>query len=198
MDLIAVPHRLNEDTGLVRAVIEVPRGGRCKYGYDPEMQAFEYKQLLPEGMTWPLEFGFIPATLGEDGDPLDVMVLSDEPLPVGTVATVRLIGVIEAVQTEEGESLRNDRLLAVTEETHRYAQVKTVQDLGPKFLDHLTRFWVAYNGLRGRGFEVKAVRPAKEAMALIRRQPRGGPFAQAQSAPDPGGPEGARCGSVTH
>ncbi|MBS0295883.1 MAG: inorganic diphosphatase [Proteobacteria bacterium] len=185
MDLTAIPHRLNEATGLVRAVIEVPSGTRCKYSYDPETEAFEFDQLLPEGMTWPLEFGFIPATLGDDGDPLDIMVLSDEPLPVGAIASVRLIGVLEAVQTEHGESLRNDRLLAVTEETHRYAGVKTVEDLGPKFLEHLTRFWVAYNDLRGRRFEAQGVRSAEEAMALIRRQPGGGPFAQAESAPKP-------------
>lgn len=198
MDLTAIPHRLNEATGLVRAVIEVPSGTRCKYTYDPETEAFEYNQLLPEGMTWPLEFGFIPATRGEDGDPLDIMVLSDEPLPVGTLATVRLIGVLEAVQTEEGQSLRNDRLLAVTEETHRYAQVKTVDDLGPKFLEHLTRFWVAYNALRGRGFEAKGMRSPDEAMALIRRQPRGGPFAHAEGAPSASEADAAGRGAFTH
>ena len=65
--------------------------------------------LVPEGMTFPLNFGFIPSTKADDGDPLDVMVLHDESLPVGTLVAIRLLGIIEGEQTEDGKTLRNDR-----------------------------------------------------------------------------------------
>lgn len=74
--------------------------------------------MLPEGMSFPLEFGFVPGTRGEDDHPLDILVLGDEPSAVGTLLTVRLIGVIEAEQTEDEQTedertVRNGRILAV-------------------------------------------------------------------------------------
>ncbi|HLX36796.1 MAG TPA: inorganic diphosphatase [Candidatus Binataceae bacterium] len=84
-------------------VIETPKGSRNKYDYDPEPGAFKLAHVLAEGLAFPNDFGFIPSTLAEDGDPLDVMVLLDEPTAVGCVLTARLIGVIEGNQTEVTE-----------------------------------------------------------------------------------------------
>src|SRR5437868_1829024 len=116
-DLTALPHGLDADAGTCRAVVETPRGRRGKLAYDPESGLFEVGKTLPAGMMFPFDFGFVPSTLGDDGDPLDIMVLGDEPAPVGCLVEVRLVGVLTAEQQEDGESERNDRLLGVAVES---------------------------------------------------------------------------------
>ncbi len=97
-----LPHNLDRKTMTCRAVIETPKGSRSKFDYDEESGLFRLAGLLPEGMSFPLDFGFFPSTKAEDGDPLDVLVLHDEPIPVGALLTIRLIGVIEVDQTSRG------------------------------------------------------------------------------------------------
>src|SRR4051812_16117569 len=100
----------------LNVIIETPRGGRTKFAYDPDREVFVAKRVLPQGMSFPFDFGFIPSTLGEDDDPLDVLVLMEEPVPVGALVPARLVGVIEATQTErDGETLENPRLIAIAE-----------------------------------------------------------------------------------
>jgi inorganic pyrophosphatase len=172
-DITKLPHRLDPEARTCRAVIETPKGRRSKFDYDPESGLFELAGLLPEGMSFPMDFGFIPSTLAEDGDPTDVLVLADEPSPVGCLAEVRLVGVIEGEQTEHGETLRNDRLLAVATTSRLYARIQTVDDLGDDFVDHLAQFWVNNNDLKpGRTFKVVGVRGPREAVALIQATSR--------------------------
>lgn len=168
MNLLDLDLRLDERERTCRAIVETPAGFRSKYDYDPESGLFELKGVLPEGMSFPADFGFVPATLGEDGDPLDVLVLSDEPAPVGTLAEVRLIGVIRGLQTEGEETDRNDRLVAVTPVSLRYGEVRELRELGDKVVDHWTQFWVNYNQLKGRTFEVEAVEDAQAAVRAVR------------------------------
>src|SRR5215217_8069110 len=106
-DLISYPNKLDTKARCCLAVIESPKNSRNKFNYDPESNLFKLASLLPEGMSFPFDFGFIPSTRGEDGDPLDVMVLMDEPAHVGCLMEVRLIGVIEADQTEHGKTEKN-------------------------------------------------------------------------------------------
>src|SRR5438105_14263034 len=97
------------ESGLINAVIEAPRGSRCKYKYDEQAGVFRLNKLLPLGASFPYDFGFVPSTRGADGDPLDLLVLSDEPLALGSVVPVRLVGVLRATQTERnGDRMRND------------------------------------------------------------------------------------------
>lgn len=167
-NLTALPHALDAKSRSCRAVVECSQGARGKYAYDPALEAFMLKRLLPAGMSFPLDFGFVPATEGEDGDPLDIMVLHDEPLAMGAVVEVRLIGVIEAEQTEEGQTKRNDRLLAVAQESLIYAATNAVADLAPGFLDTITSFWTQYETLRGVGFKILGVKGAAEAVRRIK------------------------------
>src|SRR6476660_5284343 len=95
-DLIHLPHKLNLKTGICRTIIETPKGSRNKFKYDPESKLFMLGGLLPEGMMFPFDFGFVPSTLGEDGDPVDMMVLMDAPAHCGCLIDVRVIGLIEA------------------------------------------------------------------------------------------------------
>src|ERR1700687_1477265 len=75
--LEACPNKWNAKQRLCQAIIETPKGRRNKFDYDPEFRMFKLGGLLPEGMAFPFDFGFIPSTLADDGDPLDVMVLMD-------------------------------------------------------------------------------------------------------------------------
>jgi inorganic pyrophosphatase len=70
-------------TGTLRVVIETPKGSRNKYNYDPDCDCMELGTVLPEGMLFPYDFGFVPSTLGDDGDPLDILVLMDPPVVPG-------------------------------------------------------------------------------------------------------------------
>jgi inorganic pyrophosphatase len=84
-----------DDGSLVRVIIETPKGCRNKYKYDPEFGAFKLSKVLPEGMVFPYDFGFIPGTKADDGDPIDVLLLMDQPAFPGCVIESRLIGVLE-------------------------------------------------------------------------------------------------------
>ena len=117
---ITLPYKLNRKTMTCQVVIETPKGARSKFDYDEESGLFRLAGLLPEGMSFPLDFGFFLSTKAQDGDPLDVLVLHDESILTAALVTVRLIGVIEAEQTEQGNMVRNDRLLAVTTCSHQY------------------------------------------------------------------------------
>src|SRR4030081_1209693 len=126
-----------EDGDTVQVIIETPKGSRNKYAFDPEQKVFELKKVLPAGMAFPYDFGFIPSTIAEDGDPVDVLVLMDEPAFPGCLLKGRLIGIIEGEQGKKKKSERNDRVVAVEEENHSYAYVKHIKDLGREFVKEL-------------------------------------------------------------
>ncbi|MHB8529620.1 MAG: inorganic diphosphatase [Caulobacteraceae bacterium] len=168
-DLTRLPNKLDPKDLTCRAVIETPKGRRGKYDYDPKSRLFKLKTLLPDGMSFPLDFGFIPSTLCDDGDPMDIMVLVDEPSPVGALLEVRLIGAIEASEVEDGKTERNDRILAVTACSHLYAKVRTVADLEPTFIDNLSQFWVQKDSLEGKRFTVLGVCEPDGAVKLIQK-----------------------------
>src|SRR6266852_1252369 len=98
-DLAKLSHCFDSDGRGCRVIIETPKGSRNKFDYDPESGLFMLGGLLPEGMMFPFDFGFIPSTLGDDGDPLDIMVLMDAPAHVGCLIDARIIGIIESKQT---------------------------------------------------------------------------------------------------
>jgi len=166
-DLGALPHKLNARREC-RAIVETPRGSRQKIGYDPSTGAFRLRHVLAAGMSFPIDFGFIPSTRAEDGDALDVMVWGDEPLFPGCLVDVRLIGVIEGTQADKRETVRNDRLMAVPLVTRRYAAVRSMEDLPPGLVDEITAFWVTYNRLRNRTFDVLAIGDAARAADLVK------------------------------
>src|SRR5689334_3990623 len=91
-------------TGNLNVIVETSQGSRNKYKYDPERRLFKVHKLLPAGASFPFDFGFIPSTVGDDGDPLDVLVVMEEPAPAGILVPARLLGVIEAEQTEGGKT----------------------------------------------------------------------------------------------
>jgi inorganic pyrophosphatase len=157
-------------SGDYRAVIETPKGSRNKYRYDPDCDCFELATTLPEGMAFPFDFGFIPSTLGDDGDPLDVLVLMDSPVFAGCILRCRLIGVIEAREKERGKRWeRNDRLIAVASHARTHAGVKSFAQLRPHALDDIKAFFVDYNKLHDKKFDVIGEHGAKRAAKLVTR-----------------------------
>jgi inorganic pyrophosphatase len=152
----------------VLAVIETPKGSQNKYDYDETRGAFRLAGVMPDGSSFPYDFGFIPSTVGEDGDPLDLLVFLDAPMPVGCVLTVRLIGAIEAKQKKQGEDwIRNDRLLAVATHAHTHGHVMDIDDLRPHLLDEIEAFFKNYNALKGGQFKPIGRVGAKKARKLL-------------------------------
>ena len=150
-----------------RAIIETPKGRRNKFDYDPDYGLFALGGLLPEGLVFPFDFGFIPSTLGDDGDPLDVVILLDEPGHVGCLLDIRLIGVIEADQIEDGKRTRNDRLIAVAVHSYSHEDAQSIDDVSSPLLDQVEEFFVSYNKSRGKKFKIKGRRGPKRAAELL-------------------------------
>lgn len=152
---------------LLQVVIETPKGSRNKYSFDPGQHVFVLKAALPAGMSFPYDFGFVPQTKADDGDPLDVLVLMDEPAFPGCVLLARLIGVIEGEQTAEKETVRNDRLVAVADTAHVYAKLKKLKDLPKQALREIEEFFVNYHRLQGKKYKLIGCKGEKEALKLI-------------------------------
>src|SRR5438045_3516571 len=119
----------SKDKQILRVVIETPKGSRNKFAYNPDDHVFELKKVLPTGMAFPYDFGFVPSTEADDGDPVDVLVLMDEPAFPGCVLKCRPIGVIEGEQEDKKGRERNDRIIAVQEDAHSWNNTKTIEDL---------------------------------------------------------------------
>ncbi len=138
----------------VQVIIETPKGSRNKYAWDPDQQVFILKKVLPEGMMFPHDFGFIPSTKADDGDPIDVLVLMDQPGFTGCLVPCRLIGVIEGKQTDDGKTERNDRLLAVAESSRTHSEIKSIKDLNDSLLREIEQFLVNYHSDDDQTFKV--------------------------------------------
>ena len=156
------------DDHVVRVIIETPKGSRNKYAYDPALQAFTLSRVLPVGMTFPFDFGFIPRTLAEDGDPLDVLLLMDESAFPGCVIEGRLIGVIRGEQEEKGKKDRNDRIVAVTTKEVSFANTAHIRELPERLLHDIQGFFENYHRLQGRRFRILGIAGPRAAWALVR------------------------------
>src|SRR5437660_10140031 len=144
-NLAECPNQWNRKRRECKVIIETPKGRRNKFNYDPDYQTFSLGGLLPEGLSFPFDFGFIPCTLAEDGDPLDVLVLMDEPAHVGCLLDIRLIGVIEAEQIEAGTATKNDRLIGVAIHSYSHEDKTTVKQIPKSLLDQVEEFFISYN-----------------------------------------------------
>src|SRR3981081_1931946 len=153
----------------VQVVIETPKGSRNKYAWDQDQQIFALKKVLPEGMAFPHDFGFIPSTEGEDGDPIDVLVLMDQPVFTGCLVKARLVGVIEGKQTEKGKSERNDRMLAVAESSHTHSNINSLKDLNKDLLKELEKFLVNYHSNDRAEFKVLALKGPEAAAKCLKQ-----------------------------
>ena len=155
----------NEET--IRVVIETPKGSRNKYAFNQDDKVFELKKVLPAGMTFPYDFGFVPSTLADDGDPVDVLVLMDEPAFTGCVLKARIVGIIEGEQSGKKGKERNDRVVAIEQDNHSFADIKVINDLGKQVLRELEEFFVNYHKLSGEKYQILSIKGKDRAAKLI-------------------------------
>src|SRR4051812_17056951 len=156
-NFLNLPPRDPEE-GTWNVIIETPQGSRGKFDYDPALGLFKIKKMLPLGNVFPFDFGFLPSTLADDGDPLDVLLLLDAPSFAGCLAPSRLVGVIEGEQLVEGKKQRNDRLIAVAEASHTYQQFGSLKDMPDPLLTEIEHFFVSYHELEGKPYKPLARR----------------------------------------
>ncbi len=157
------------EAGPLHVFIDTPKGSRNKYKWDEKTRLWMLGGVLPAGAVFPFDFGFVPSTRGGDGDPLDVLVLMDEPAFVGCLIEARLLGAIEAEQTENGKTAHNDRLIAVAEVSRNHKGIGSLDDLHPNLLHEIEHFFVSYNAAKGKKFRLLGRAYAAAARAMVKR-----------------------------
>jgi inorganic pyrophosphatase len=164
------------DDGDTYVVVETPRGSRAKFDYDPKLKAFTLSKSLLTGLSYPHDWGFIPSTKADDGDPVDVMVLHDAATFPGTILTCRIIGILQIEQKSKGKKERNDRLFAVPKDSHSEQAVKDVRDLSEPIQQELEKFFKATDELEDKELDVigwkgpkTAVRAIKDAAKIFKK-----------------------------
>ena len=154
--------------GRINAVIETPRGSRNKFTFEPDSGTFRLGKQLPAGAVFPFDFGFVPSTLAEDGDPLDVLMLLETPTFPGCVVRGRVVGVIDGRQTgRSGKTTANPRLIAVAMESTEYAGVRRLRELPQSLIDEITHFFVSYNDATGKTYTPSGAFGPRKALAMI-------------------------------
>lgn len=159
-----------DENGTVNVLIETPTGSRDKFDLDHETGLFGWSMQLPAGLTFPVAFGFVPGTLAEDGDPLDIALLVEGVFPQGVLVPCRLIGVLRARQDEDGDGTietRNDRILAAPTLAQSFGNVTDVHDLRDGYYDELAAFFRRYNELIGRAFEAEDAGDREAAYVML-------------------------------
>jgi inorganic pyrophosphatase len=151
----------------VNAIIETPKGSRNKYAYDKETEMFALKKALPAGMVFPFDFGFIPSTTAEDGDPMDILVLTDAPTFPGCIVKCKIIGIIKVQQEKKGQDVRNDRVIGVQLDSRLFNSVDHLNDLEDGMLKEIIHFFASYNQVTEDKFEPLGNDGTKEAIRLI-------------------------------
>jgi inorganic pyrophosphatase len=157
--------------GLVVVVIETPRDSGNKLKFDGELGVYRLDRVLPAGMAFPFDFGFIPNTLADDGDPLDAIVLLDNPVHPGCVVLARLIGLLELEQQVGGKGpwIRNDRVVAVAGGPKGRSSMRSIRDIDPFRMDAIGAFFVDYHALDGDKVRITGRTGVRAAEAAIRR-----------------------------
>ena len=154
----------------IDVMIETPRGSAEKYDYVPELHLFKLKKVMPRGMVFPYDFGLIPGTKGDDGDPLDMIVISEFHSFPGCLVKCRVIGGIAAEQSEKKDSdkvIRNDRFMAIPKVSKVFEKIESIKDLPGAMIDELEEFFINYNKIEGKKFKVLSVINEKEALKAI-------------------------------
>jgi inorganic pyrophosphatase len=171
-DISRLPHELDRQKRQCKAIIETPKGRRTKFTYENDSGLFSLSKVLPQGFSFPFDFGFIPSTIGEDGDPLDIVVLMDEPTHVGCLLQVRLLGAIKVEQTSENKKIADPRLVGVAVQSFDFADINELADLRQNLTEQFTEFLALYNKNSGTQDKVTGTGDAEEAMDLLEEAAR--------------------------
>ncbi len=161
MDLARIPAQ--PKPGVINVLIEIPAGSKNKYEFDKDLNAFALDRVLYSAVHYPCDYGFIPNTLGDDGDPLDAMVMMDQPTFPGCVIAARPIGVLGMIDGGD----RDEKILCVPDKDPRYAQIKSIKDIAPHYLDEISEFFKTYKNLEKKVTEILDWEDADKVAALV-------------------------------
>jgi inorganic pyrophosphatase len=150
---------------VIRAIIEIPKGSRTEYEYDEQLQLFRLDRILYSSIHYPQAYGFVPHTLSDDNDALDVIVLTDEELAIGVLLDVRPIGLL-VMKDEKGT---NSKVLSIAAKDPRFAEFKDVIDVPNHVLLEIEHFFRTYTHLEEKDAKVFGWNPAQVARFVITR-----------------------------
>ena len=162
-----LPQPFVEGTNNINAIVETPKGSRNKYAYDEETDLIKLKRALPAGMVFPFDFGFIPSTIAEDGDPMDILILTDAPTFPGCLVESKVLGIIKVEQEEDGEKVRNDRVIAVQLHSRMYSSANNIDDLPEGLIKEIVNFFASYNQVSDDVFDPLGNEGPEVAIKLI-------------------------------
>jgi inorganic pyrophosphatase len=154
--------------GDVLVVVETPRGSRAKFAYDPKLETFVLSKSLLTGLTYPHDWGFVPSTKADDGDPLDIMVIHDAATFPGVVLACRVIGILQIEQKSKGKAERNDRLFAVPRQSHSEQAIRDIRDLSKPIRQELEKFFIATDELEDKKLKIIGWKGPKIALKAIK------------------------------
>jgi inorganic pyrophosphatase len=160
------------DDKYIFAVVETPRGSTCKLEFAPELGSFTLAKPLMAGLTYPYDWGFIPSTKAEDGDPLDVLVIHDDRTYPGVVLRCRPIGILKIEQKKKGKKERNDRIFAVPDRSPMESDLTDVRDLPSRAHRELENFFLATDVLQDKQLKFRGWSGPGGAIKMIRRLSR--------------------------
>ncbi|MEA4957847.1 Inorganic pyrophosphatase [bioreactor metagenome] len=135
---------------VINAVIEIPKGSRNKYEYDKDIEAFALDRVLYSSVVYPADYGFIPQTIYDDGDPMDIMVLIDQPTFPGCVIASRPIGIMGMIDGGD----KDYKILAVPVDDPKFKDINNISDIPSHVLDEIEEFFKTYKNLEGKKVEV--------------------------------------------
>jgi inorganic pyrophosphatase len=161
LDLAKIPAQ--PKPGLVNILIEIPGGSKNKYEFDKDLNAFALDRVLYSSVQYPYDYGFIPNTLADDGDPLDGIVIMDQPTFPGCVITARPIGMLEMI--DDGD--RDEKLLCVPEKDPRFKEVSSLQQIASHRLDEISEFFGTYKRLEKKETEILGWKDVDSVKALV-------------------------------
>jgi inorganic pyrophosphatase len=150
---------------IVTAVVEIPKGGRAKYEIDKESGLIRLDRVLYGSMMYPTHYGIIPQTLFDDGDPLDILILTQVTLAPLTLVTARVVGVMRMID----QGVADDKIIAVAEKDMSVVHIQDINDLNAPFMDELRHFFENYTRLEGKSVQVPAFLDKKTAKKVILR-----------------------------
>lgn len=155
---------------LVRVVVETPRGAAAKLSYEPETRVFEYSRPLPVGVAYPYDWGFVPSTLGEDGDPLDGLIIHQASSSPGVVIKCDLLGALRVTQKEEdGKTVRNDRYIFCPHREDAQNEATAADGVPKRLRREIEQFFLMSVLGTGKKIKFKGWRNAASAFKAIER-----------------------------
>jgi inorganic pyrophosphatase len=161
VDLSRIPAQ--PKLGVINVLIEIAAGSKNKYEFDKDLQAFALDRVLYSSVQYPYDYGFVPNTLADDGDPLDGMVMIDEPTFPGCVIASRPIGMLEMIDGGD----RDEKILCVPDNDPRFAQVKSLKDVAPHRLDEIAEFFKTYKNLQKKAVQILGWQDVDKVQALV-------------------------------